>query len=117
MVYIADYCARRDFKLGAIVMQQKAVFSGGAPVDADQRDNLNLLLRYAGKLCHAHLKDEQKIRVTEDHVGNAQHAIGMIMRTVDTLLQANGIELDAAINKTWSHVKLRNWKANPSTGV
>lgn len=117
MVYIADYCARRGFELTEIVHSFDAIASSREGIDDAFEGYVQSLLLHVGRLCHAHLKQEQGIRLTEDHVGNAKLELRAIIGIVWSIATLQNIDFEAAVASTWEHVSKRNWKANPTTGV
>lgn len=70
-----------------------------------------------GELCHAHLKEEQKIRVHEDHVAAAQDAIGDILIYMADYCSRRGFDLEDCVSAAWAQVKERDWKRNPGKGA
>lgn len=68
-----------------------------------------------GELCHAHLKDEQGIRTTEDHSEKKVDAVADIMIYLAHYCHLEGINLEQAISETWEIVKKRDWKKDPAT--
>ena len=69
-----------------------------------------------GELCHAHLKNEQKIRTNEDHREQKLDAIGDILIYLADYCSAENIDLQQVLEDTWESVKLRDWKKNSQTG-
>ncbi len=71
-----------------------------------------------GELAHAHLKAEQGIRKMsrEEYEKQAHDAIGDIIVYLADYCGINGLNLEHAIQDTWSRVKLRDWRENPETG-
>ena len=70
-----------------------------------------------GELCHAHLKNEQGIRVNEDHFENKRDAVADIVIYLADYCQAEGIDLQSTVEEVWNKVKYRDWNKNPATGV
>ncbi|HOD84842.1 MAG TPA: hypothetical protein PKG77_25785, partial [Phycisphaerae bacterium] len=70
-----------------------------------------------GELSHAHLKDLQAIRGTpEEHQAAKEDAVADIIIFLADYCTANGIDLQAAVEKTWAQVKLRDWQADKLGG-
>jgi len=67
-----------------------------------------------GELCHAHLKHAQGIRTGEDHEAAKRDAVADIVIYLSDYCNAEGIDLQSAIEDTWQEVQKRDWKANPS---
>lgn len=66
-----------------------------------------------GELCHAHLKGVQKIRHTPEEVRSMKEdAVADIIVYLADYCNAEGIDLEAALFKTWSKVKQRDWQKN-----
>jgi NTP pyrophosphatase (non-canonical NTP hydrolase) len=77
-----------------------------------------------GELCHAHLKDEQGIRGDADPVIRAAayrrdkiDAIGDILIYLADYCTANGIDMQDALERTWTAVKQRDWVCFPKNGL
>ena len=70
-----------------------------------------------GELAHAHLKAEQGIRTTEDHAANKIDAVADVVIYLADYCTAEGIDLQAAVEKTWEEVKLRDWKKSPANAA
>lgn len=69
-----------------------------------------------GELCHAHLKQEQGIRTSEDHVTGAKDAIGDILIYMADYCCRRGFDLESCVSAAWNQVKKRDWKKNPGEG-
>lgn len=69
-----------------------------------------------GELAHAHLKAEQGIRTSEDHNEAKIDAIGDIIIYLADYCEQQGIDLQCAVEATWSKVSKRDWKHNKVTG-
>ena len=69
-----------------------------------------------GELAHAHLKQEQGIRVGEDHEAGAKDAIGDVVIFLADYCQGRGYSLQDIVQETWAAVKLRDWKLDPAGG-
>ena len=67
-----------------------------------------------GELAHAHLKQAQGIRVSEDHDAKAKDAIADVVIFLADYCTARGFDLESLVMETWDKVKLRDWKANPA---
>ncbi len=68
------------------------------------------LMEELGELAHAVNKREQKVRLNEDHDAAIVDAVGDICIYLMDFCNAEGIDLDTCINKTWNEVKKRDWK-------
>jgi len=66
-----------------------------------------------GELAHAHLKEVQGIRMSEDHVANAQDAVADIVVYLSDYCTARGWDFGELVEKAWSKVKQRDWKKDP----
>lgn len=69
-----------------------------------------------GELCHSHLKNEQNIRISENHRENIEDAIADIVVFLAAYCAGTGFCLQSAINKTWPKVKNRDWIKNKVNG-
>jgi NTP pyrophosphatase (non-canonical NTP hydrolase) len=68
-----------------------------------------------GELAHHHLKNEQGIRMNENHHEQKIDAVADVVIFLSDYCTANGICFQDALNKTWLSVKQRDWKINPET--
>lgn len=62
-----------------------------------------------GELAHAHLKEEQNIRMNENHVENKMDAIGDVVIYLIDYCNVEGFDFSDILYGTWEHVKKRNW--------
>lgn len=70
-----------------------------------------------GELAHGFLKLRQGIRGTEEELrGQIFDAIGDIEIYLMGVCNALGLDLEMVTEVTWTKVKLRNWKKNPTNG-
>ncbi len=67
-----------------------------------------------GELAHAHLKQAQGIRVSEDHDAKAKDAVADVVIYLADYCTARGFDLQSLVLETWDRVKQRDWKAHPS---
>jgi len=75
------------------------------------------MMEELGELSHAYLKREQGIRGTvEEHNAEIKDAVGDIVVYLADFCNAENIDLEETIRKTWSEVKKRDWKKNKQTG-
>lgn len=69
---------------------------------------------YIGRLAHAALKWEQKIRMSEDHERQIRLCLCHIWRMLYQFCRYNGEDLNALVVKVAEKVTRRDWKANPN---
>jgi hypothetical protein len=70
-----------------------------------------------GELDHAHLKMVQGIRGDrEKHIAAAKDAVGDIVVFLCDYCSAMGFDLQDIVETTWSEVKKRDWKKDPTNG-
>lgn len=69
-----------------------------------------------GELAHAHLKQEQNIRVGEDHEAGAKDAIGDVVIYLLDYCEIRGWNFEQIVEQTWDVVKLRDWINDSSSG-
>lgn len=70
-----------------------------------------------GELAHAHLKAEQGIRGTgAEHQERKEDAIADAIIFLAHYCTLNGIDLQAAVARTWATVRQRDWQADPANG-
>lgn len=65
-----------------------------------------------GELAHAHLKQEQGIRTTEDHEANAKDAVADTIIFLADYCSSRGWDLQEIVEVTWADVRKRDWKAD-----
>jgi NTP pyrophosphatase (non-canonical NTP hydrolase) len=78
---------------------------------------LLVITEEVGELAHAQLKQEQGIRMDEDHEANAKDAVADIVIAVASYCNGRGFNLGELVEETWTKVKARDWKADPVGGV
>lgn len=71
-----------------------------------------------GELAHAHLKREQEIRGLNraEYERLAHDALGDIIIYLADYAAINGLNLEYAVQDTWSRVKQRDWRKDPTAG-
>jgi NTP pyrophosphatase (non-canonical NTP hydrolase) len=67
-----------------------------------------------GELAHAHLKQAQGIRVSENHDEKAKDAVADVVIYLADYCSARGFDLETLVMETWDKVKLRDWKKDPA---
>ena len=71
-----------------------------------------------GELNHAYLKAVQGIRGTpEEHRAAMEDAVGDLVIFLANWCSHMGIDLSAAVARTWEQVRKRDWQAHPETGT
>lgn len=73
-------------------------------------------LEELGELAHAHIKQEQNIRLNEDHAANKQDAIADIIIYLIDYSNDHKFNLEKIIQETWNQVKTRDWIKYPKNG-
>ena len=71
----------------------------------------------AGELSHHFLKEEQGIRVDEDHVAGMVDAVGDLMIYLMSVCDHLRISLSDVLVSTWTSVEKRDWANYPEKGV
>jgi len=74
------------------------------------------LIEELGELAHSHLKEQQGIRTSEDHVAKAKDAIGDIVIFLADYCNARVFNLALIIKETWEQVRKRDWKRDSKVG-
>lgn len=69
-----------------------------------------------GELSHAHLKNEQKIRMNEPHFENKKDAVADIIIYLCDYCTSQNIDIQSVLQDTWDNVKKRNWNKNKIDG-
>jgi NTP pyrophosphatase (non-canonical NTP hydrolase) len=75
------------------------------------------LIEEVGELSHHYLKRSQGIRLNEDHVLGIEDAVGDIAIYLMDFCNAEGISLEAVLQRTWEHVSERDWKKHVNDGT
>lgn len=70
-----------------------------------------------GELAHSHLKEEQRIRVSENHVRKIKDAIGDICIFLADYCNARGFDMDDIVMDVWEEVQKRDWIKYPINGL
>lgn len=99
-VYIADYCNSMNLNMTAVKDAEYEQFIKG---------EFDLFTKIYGKLCHAHLKLIQKIRMNEDHNYNIIKCLSEIMNHINVYSDKS---LEEITWQTWLKVRERDWQAN-----
>lgn len=76
--------------------------------------NLLGMMEELGELCHAHLKQEEGIRINEDHEHNKRDAIGDIIVFLLNYCDSQGYQLSEILDEVWNEIKDRDWKNDPA---
>jgi len=70
-----------------------------------------------GELAHAHLKQLQGIRGTDqEHEDAAKDAVGDVVVFLADYCSARGFDFQDILNETWAKVKQRDWRKDPVGG-
>lgn len=78
---------------------------------AEKWEALVGLQEEVGELSHSFLKQHQNIRLEEDHRAKMVDAVGDIVIYLADFCHRNKIDMDTAVEETWSRVKQRDWTA------
>lgn len=70
-----------------------------------------------GELAHAHLKNEQDIRTSEDHMADAKDAVADTIIYLVDYCNLRGWDLELILSSTWEEVKKRDWTKNKEDGL
>lgn len=108
VVFMSGYCTTQGIQLTDVFEASERVYES-AP-----------MVVFLGRICHAHLKAEQRIRGTSgEHVATkVQSMAGVIQCARHALVNAgSSLTLEDAVRATWSSVKQRDWKKAPSNGI
>lgn len=74
-------------------------------------------LEELGELAHAHLKDVQGIRGTsDDHRAAKIDAVADVIIYLTDYCNLEDIDLRGAVLDTWTEVRARDWRADPTNG-
>jgi len=69
-----------------------------------------------GELCHAHLKQAQGIRTTEDHQAAKEDAVADILIYLADYCHKENIPMGQVLKDVWLKVSKRDWKKDPAKG-
>ena len=108
-IFLSDYCSALGWDLETLWETRAQVqFSHHSCYPARR------LLVILGRLQHSHLKMHQGIRGRrEDHEVQSHDVIRSLLHALESL---SGGRLLTIVEATWSRVKLRDWKADPTSG-
>jgi NTP pyrophosphatase (non-canonical NTP hydrolase) len=67
------------------------------------------IMEEVGELAHAHLREEQQIRMDEDHTANAMDAIGDIAIFLIGYCACRGWDFENILKNTWDEVSQRTY--------
>ena len=115
--YPCDDCKNKgSLTLRQLQDYQKAWTAHNFP-DAEPYHPLLGMNEELGELNHAHLKGIQGIRHTPEEIQAMKiDAVGDIVIYLADYCTRNGIDLQDAVEKTWSMVQQRDWQANSRDG-
>ena len=76
------------------------------------------LIEEVGELSHAHLKYEQGIRGynKSQFLVEAEDAVGDLVIYLASYCNANNLDLETCVERTWAKVRQRDWVADPVGG-
>ena len=105
IVYLADFCARRNISLREAYMVGERV---GGLDDVDWAAEILIAYYY---LVHSELKLEQGIRLDEPDVGDRAtiRAIGYLLIALEGVAHVHGSILEDCIEEAWGEVSQREW--------
>lgn len=103
MIFAADYCSAMDWDFGDL--WDEAMTYGQCEVT---------LLSAVGRISHAYLKQQQGIRIDQDHDGQGRKGMVFLLVDLRILASKTGISLVDETWRVWQKVKLRDWKKDPT---
>ena len=107
VIFMMDYCNVKGLNIDDVWHVTGSSVS-------NERDILITL----GKLCHHDLKQEQGIRLNENHPLGISRALSHLLHYLHDFCEAYGLESYVTLTlRTWDKVKQRDWKKNPSSGT
>lgn len=74
------------------------------------------VMEEVGELAHAYLKNDQGIRISENHDEQMNDAVGDIVIYLADFCNNMGIDLEQIVSETWATVKKRDWTKNRING-
>ncbi len=117
-VFAMDYAAREKLDMSAL--DQADYLSSQVAINgllSGPKDLILETVKYLGKINHAHLKSEQKIRVSEDHRLNKQTYLHKVIQAMYALADMIGSDYAGIVNGTWAEVSKLQWKKNAVNGT
>ena len=113
MIFAADYCTSMGWKLSDIWTESNSAEIINGVQSVKERLETAVLINL-GKLCHAHLKQVQGIRVEEDWTIEGRLALAKLFAL---LREMSGVDAVAAAKRVWDGVvSKRDWVRNPVNG-
>lgn len=92
-------------------------YNFGLTTEETEKRSMYGIAEEYGELCHALLKQEQKIRMDQDHVADAKDSVGDLVIFVAQLCNAKGWDFQRILEETWAKVKKRDWITYPENGL
>lgn len=78
--------------------------------------NLLGVMEELGELSHSHLKQEQQIRMNEDHEAKKRDAIGDMLVFLLNYCDSQNYLLSEILKEVWDEIKARDWTKNKNDG-
>lgn len=119
VIYLADYCTSQNINLSSTYLSIFDHKNTDSPLHSSRKlyfisPDKAIWIAYS-QLCHAHIKEFQQIRLTENHVATRIKAIMSIMYQLDNIAIILGWTLEDIVFTVWERVKTRDWKKNPNS--
>jgi len=110
-VFLSSLCSKLDISLPLCFLEP--------PMEGQNITEVLHLFSFGyGKVCHALLKREQKIRTSEQHSQEILDGLRCIALSLVNLADRYGLDLiDDCIMPTWQEVKQRDWVLYPVNGM
>lgn len=108
VIFLADYCSAKGFDLQTLwEKNDRAWYHNNWAISF----NRNKDMIYIGKLCHHHLKAEQKIRGSlEEHNEAIQKNIILFLSSIDKQCAMVFYKnLEKEVDRVWQEVRQRDW--------
>ena len=84
--------------------------------DSDDTSQLLGICEEAGELCHAHLKESQRIRKM-DYAHAQMDAVGDMIIFTMNYCNKKGFDIEACIKMAWEEASERDWIKYPENGI
>jgi len=121
-IFMLGYCSAKKWALQTLVRAitfrelQDSLVSLEASVTSEVL--LLALARFVGKLCHAQLKSEQRIRLGAiQNDGSGMIAVIRIVNHLCLLCGRLGLDYEESVLGVWKAVSARDWISFPENGL
>lgn len=108
-IYMADYCNAKGYNMDTLWETAKEP-TYGITVNPLASASIHM-----GRVCHAHLKEHQNIRVHENHPAANREALSRLMIDLDRVCVTYLTTFELVVEITWAKVSKRDWRKDRNT--